>query len=142
MLASESKCRKTSHKARAEDVCASIKSERGDARWDEGKVFSGKISIVTRWAKSEYAILDFRSNRDSALRTAIDSEGRVFLFIVRFMRASSATRSCRPVRREQTRRHPRGRPYRTRRSSGHPKCRGCRAPAWKGRLRLPVPAWL
>ena len=129
MLGSESKCRKTSHKARAEDVCASIKSERGDARWDEGKVFSGKISIVTRWAKSEYAILDFRSNRDSALRTAIDSEGRVFLFIVRFMRASSATRTCRPDRRGQTRKHPRGHPHHTGRSSGHPKYRGCRSPA-------------
>ena len=46
MLGAERNCRKSSHKARAQDVCSSIKSERGHVRDSEGKVFSGKVSIV------------------------------------------------------------------------------------------------
>ena len=146
MLASERKCRISSHKARAKAVCVSIKSKRGHVRDSEGKVFSGKISIVTRWAKTEYAILDFRSNRDSAPGTMIDSEGRV-LFVVLSLPLTpnwrySASRSYRPVRRERTRRHPPGHPCRTGRSSEHPKYRGCRSPAWRGRPQERVPAWL
>ena len=48
MLASERKCRKSSHKARVQDVCANVKTERGHVRSGEGKEFSGKVSIVMR----------------------------------------------------------------------------------------------
>ena len=50
MLGSERNCRKTSHKARAKAVCVSIKSKRGHVRDSEGKVFSGKVSIVTHYS--------------------------------------------------------------------------------------------
>lgn len=46
------------------------RSERGGsslvmrlARGSVGKVFSGKVSIVPQWAKSEYAILGFRTHK-------------------------------------------------------------------------------
>ena len=39
MLGLERKCRKTSHKARAQDICSSIKSERGHVRGGEQIVY-------------------------------------------------------------------------------------------------------
>ena len=60
------------------------RSERGGsslvmchARGGEGKDFSGKVSIVPQWAKSEYAILGFRTHRNSAPEASDGSEGRM-----------------------------------------------------------------
>ena len=45
MLSSERNCRKSSHKARVQVVCASIKANHVIARSGKGEVFSGKVSI-------------------------------------------------------------------------------------------------
>ena len=48
MLSLKRKCRKSSHKARAQDVCSGTKPERGHVRGGKGKFFSEKVSIVMR----------------------------------------------------------------------------------------------
>ena len=50
MLGLERKCRISSHKARAQDICSSIKSERGLVRGGERKEISGKVSIVMHYS--------------------------------------------------------------------------------------------